>query len=287
MTRPSPVRRGVAAAVLVPLALLSFTACGGDDEQATDASSTTSASPSADPSESASSDSSSDTLEKGASISPSDFVAKLANGAENSTTAHITTTTSGGAADISGSGDVDYTSDPPSVAMTMKSGMLGNGDIDVRLVDGIIYMSIPSLTQGKFLKVDLSDPNNPLGSAFSSQLDPIASLKALGTAATSITYEGDEDVSGESLGHYAATVDTQKLFTAMGQEDLTKAPNLPDSIDYDIWLDDQDRLGQMKADMGSLGKTEFTVTDWGTDVDIQAPPASDVTTMPQLNSGAA
>ena len=37
-------------------------------------------------------------------------------------------------------GDVDYTTTPPEMAMTMTIAMLGGGKIEVRLVDGVMYM---------------------------------------------------------------------------------------------------------------------------------------------------
>jgi hypothetical protein len=41
-------------------------------------------------------------------------------------------------------GDVDYSATPPEMAMTMTNAMLGQGEIEMRMVDGAMYMQMPS-----------------------------------------------------------------------------------------------------------------------------------------------
>ena len=61
------------------------------------------------------------------------------------------------------------------------------------------------------------------------------------------------------------------------------AEEMPDTVQYDIWFDDEDRFAQLEMDfpvMDQQGSMEMTVDDWGTDVSIEAPPADQVTEMP-------
>lgn len=264
MSRPALVRRGLVAAAL-PLALASLTACGPNDDTAAPAASG-SRSPSA-----ASSDSASESPSAGETVPPGDFVERFQSGFDKTTTAHETMSLSGGSASLSGEGDLDYTQDSPEMAMTMTSGMMP-GKAEVRLVDDVFYMRVPQMTGGKFLKMDLNDPNSPFG-ALGSQLDPQEALKTFSRGIESVTYVGDED----GLGHYRVEVDTKKTLAGMKAGPGAPQTGLPDKLEYDVWLDDQDRIAKLTVDLGQAGTMEMKLSDYGKDVSIEAPPASQVT----------
>jgi len=175
----------------------------------------------------------------------------------------------------SAEGDADYTKSPPELAMTMTMDSLG-GDVEVRLVGGTMYMK--SATFGdKWISIPLDDPNSPLG-AIGSQLDVTKQIEVFADAITSATYVGPEDVDGESLDHYTATVDTEKLL-----QNLPSAPagqaELPDTLTQEWWFDGDGLIRKFSQDIGGSA-TVMTLSDWGEDVDIEAPPADEVTTMP-------
>lgn len=195
------------------------------------------------------------------------------------TTAHVTMTADLGAAGSTrGEGDADYSADRPAVAMTMSSDMMPGGDgMDVRLVDGVLYLDLGALSKDKFWKLDLDDPDSPFG-AMGAQLDPQSSVGLLEKGLESVTYVGDED----GLAHYEATVDPEALRDAMGPTGAARGADLPNSFDYDIWLDDQDRVTKLTSTMGDLGSVEMTMSDFGSDVSVEAPPADQVTEMPDL-----
>ena len=159
---------------------------------------------------------------------------------------------------------------------------------EIRYVDGVFYMSMGQLTSGKFWKLDPADPASPLGDLGSmlDQMDPTAMMKKLEPAIDEVTYEGAEDVDGRSLDHYELTVDGAELGkatevppAAMGQ--------LPDSITYDLWLDEEHRMAQATMELPVQGMTtnlDMTVEDWDKDVSIEAPPADQVTDMPDMGA---
>ena len=60
------------------------------------------------------------------------------------------------------------------------------------------------------------------------------------------------------------------------------AAGLPATVDYQLWFDGDGNFAKFSVDMGATGTSEGTFSDWGTKVDIQAPPASDVTSMPGM-----
>ncbi|WP_028636857.1 LppX_LprAFG lipoprotein [Nocardioides sp. URHA0032] len=275
--------RRTAAATIAVLALGGLAACNSDDK-------TTATDPSASDSSTGAALASS--LSEGDTVDPAEFVQTVEDGVKASTTAHMTMDISAGAAGkITAEGDVDYTSTPPSMAMTMTlpAAAAAAGDMDIRMVDGVMYLSIGQLTQGKFWKIDPSDPNGPLAAMgmdkMMDQMDPGKALELMKGGISKVTYVGAED----GLDHYALTIDMKKMMASMGA-DLPEAAQsqLPDSVTYDLWLDDQNRFTKMSMDNlpmgGSDASMEMTVSDWGKAVDIQAPPADQVIKMPDLGS---
>ena len=97
--------------------------------------------------------------------------------------------------------------------------------------------------------------------------------------------EGVQDVDGETLDHYTATVDTKVLLEDLPTE-AQGSSGLAPTVDYQMWFDQDGLIRKFSVDMGaSVGTSEGTFDDWGTDVDIEAPPASEVTTMPTGAAG--
>jgi hypothetical protein len=270
MSRPV-LRRAVAAAVL-PLALASLSACGSDDsDKAGDTSSSSSSS--------SSGGSTADTPSAGETVDPADFVDRFQNGFENTTTAHETMTMSmGSRGSMTGEGDIDYRDGSPAMDMTMSIDQAG-GDVQVILVDNVFYMKAPGMGGDKYLKMDLDDPNSPLGS-LGSQLDPQEALKSFGEGVKTVTYVGED--GGED--QYTVTVDTAKMLDSLGEDAAGAAgAGMPDEISYVVWLDGEDRVTKMTIDLGKTGTMEMELSDFGKDVSIEAPPADQVAEMPSMD----
>lgn len=280
MTRLITLRRTLAATAVAPLLATGLVACG--DDPGTSASGQTGQ-------VALSSD-----LSEGDTVDPAEFVKTVEDGITSSTTAHMTMDiTAGSAGKVTAEGDVDYTSTPPSMAMTMALPAMAGGDsagaMDIRMVDGVMYLSMGQLTQDKFWKIDPSDPNGPLASMgmdkMMDQLDPAKALEQMQDGISKVTYVGAED----GLDHYELTIDMKKMMESMGGSLPPEVQSqLPDSVTYDLWLDDQNRFTKMRMDDLPMGGTdasmEMNVSDWGKDVTIEAPPADQVTDMPDLGS---
>ena len=267
--RPLVVRRLVAAAVL-PLAVTGLAACGGDEEAGSDSGSG---------SEVFGGDGAAEELEPGQEVKTEDFVEILETSFEEATTSHMKMTTSNAAGDMTAEGDADYTADPAEISMTMSGGMLGGEEMQVIMVDNVMYMKSPSLGE-KYMKIDLADPNNPLGGAFTEQLDPQAMLRLVEDGLQQATYVGEEEVDGATTDHYSAVVDSQTIIEGMGQE-IPQGVELPETITYEMFFDEDGLYRRIDVDMGgALGKVDMSFTDWGKDVSIEAPPAAEVTDFP-------
>ncbi|WP_295657571.1 LppX_LprAFG lipoprotein [uncultured Nocardioides sp.] len=276
--RTSHRRRLAVAGAVLPIALVSLAACGSDEggDSASDASS---ASASADTGESPAESSESPSAAAGEEVDPAEFVAEYKAAFEKSSTAHMTLQTDGDAS-FTAEGDIDYSTTPPTMAMTLSGAMAGEG-LDMRLVDGIFYMSVPN-GDGKFYSFDLEDPNNPLGSDFTKQLDPATAFDSFEDAITSVTLVGEEDVEGEQMRHYSVVVDSEKVTGPLAGGGAGGA--LPKELAYDVWLDGDGLFRKMESDLGPTGTLTMNIDDWGKEVSVEAPAKDQVTTMSGMPS---
>lgn len=190
---------------------------------------------------------------------------------------HITMSMTG-IQSLTGEGDVSYAGDNTAMQLSMTMPQLGTGEVEVRLVDGVIYMAMPPMTpEGKFIEFDTNDPNSPFGDLGGiTQGDPMSTFEAFEAGLRKVTYVGEEGVDGEDMDHYVLSVDARKAAKAQGTE---LPPGAPDEVSYDLWLDDEDLMRRMEFTQGTGGMT-MTMSDWGKPVSIEAPPASAIMQMP-------
>ena len=274
------VRRALATAAATAT-VLALAGCGGDDETAADkSSSTSSASDSSGPADASTGDSGdseaaeeSEAAASGEEVSGDEFAGLLNDAVDKATTAHVTMDL--GETVGSGEGDADYTKAPPEIAMKLRVDALG-GDIEMRLVGGTMYMKSPT-SGDKWIATPLDDPNSPLA-ALGGNFDMKEQIELFADAVTSATYQGAEDVDGESLDHYTATVDTEKMLQNLPSAAAGQA-EVPKSLTQDWWFDSDGLIRKFSSDLAGA-TTVMTLSDWGEDVDIEAPPSDEVATAP-------
>ena len=138
---------------------------------------------------------------------------------------------------MTGYGDVDYTAKPPNMQMSME---LGPQTVGMLLVDKIMYVE-SSQAPGKYIKFDLDDPANPLGSRALRAARPRRLRRGL--------HEGRHvgDVVGQrgrrrpdTLDRYELTVDTTKL----ADDGTGSSAALPPEVTMVVWLDDEGRMAK-------------------------------------------
>lgn len=272
MRRSLTLRRSLAALAL-PLLLGGLAACGSDDEGADPASSSSSSSESEESTE----------TEAGSEVDQAEFVDTMKAGIKASTTAQMTMQMDMGGQGINADGEVDYTTTPPQMAMTMESPAAAGESIEMRMVDGVMYMNMGQMTNDKFVSFDLSDPANlpPGMDQLTGTMDPLAAFDSFEDGVQSVVFVGDEDVDGEQLGHYEVKLDTSKVEQF---KELPTQAELPKTVSYDLWLDDENRTRKMTMEMAMAGapvEMEVEFTNWDEPVDIAAPPASEIVEQPQ------
>jgi hypothetical protein len=266
-------RRALGATAIV--LALGLTGCGGDPEQAaedTPTSESTTAAESESPAD--------DAAAEGEQVDTSAFVQDMAAGVEASTTAQMSMSVDAAGQGMQADGQIDYTTDPPSMQMqmTMPGMSSGKEPLDLRMVDGVMYMNMGPMTQGKFFSFDLSHAKNlpPGMSGMTEQLDPLAAFSEFEDAISSVTFVGDEDVDGEQLAHYTVVVDASAVKSFQG---LPAGADAPEEFTSDLWFDDQFRVRQMVTSVDAGGQpvaVEMQLSSWDEPVSIEAPPADQV-----------
>lgn len=283
MRRTTLIRRAAAAGSAFALVLaVSSCASGGKDQAAeptpaSDASSSSAASddPGTDQSETTGSEDGADVRDE--------FLKRLESGISGATTARVNMRLESGGSGFAAKGQIDYTTDPPSMSMSMSMAELGNQKMEMRLVDGVMYMNMGALSGNKFVAFDLSDPNSPLGDTqeLRDSMDPLKSLEGFDKGLEKVVLVGQDTIDGDPVDHYRLTVDTK----AMAPEMQGQTADLPRKLDYDLWMDAQDLMRKMTMDVPGSTVT-MTMSDWGKPVSIKKPPAGQIADLSSLGGAA-
>ncbi len=213
---------------------------------------------------------------------------------------------------------------------TMNLGSLiptagANAAVEIRLVDGAMYMDMASflkalssaadgldlgslLGDAKWLKVDagqLGSANSP--AQYTQYLEYLRGVSNGG-----VTTVGHDTIRGVDTTHYRADIDVAKAIAAererlakmspmmrqLMEKDLDALAASDAPMHADVWIDDHDMVRRFKMDMPALkvpvsGRTveesvsaQIDLYDFGTPVDVQAPPPSEVRDLSQLLNGA-
>lgn len=183
-------------------------------------------------------------------------------------------------------------------AMQMTMSMPGLGEMEMRLVDGIFYMKMPAeLTGGNaakpWIKIDPNDPSNPLAQQMDGAMgtvekaDPRKMLEQLAQSGTIKDVKADS-INGEDAKKYTIEVELAKLgednnlgIDPTAVKELEKAG--VKTITYDVWVNDDNLPLRFVTEMQVMGQNvevQADYTDWGTPVEVEAPPASEIGEMP-------
>lgn len=230
-------------------------------------------------------------------------------GTEKSKSAKFTMETAMSGISMKGSGQASYANDNPQMSLTMD--MMGM-QIEMRLVDKVIYMKMPENLRSQqgitkeWVKVPLDDPAaaKAFGGADINELmkqnDPSKMLEQLKTAGT-IKKSEKTTLDGQAANHYSVDLDFAKMKDLMPSgipaeaadqlkgknfiipmELFVNSDNLPLKIEMDMGpmmkaLVGDSPQGQKLGEMKMIAK----YSDWGSPVNVQAPPADQVGEMPK------
>jgi hypothetical protein len=224
---------------------------------------------------------------------PASNIAELVEqmSASEASSAHVEITYSGKLAKTSGldasttTADIAYGGSVQESTMHMSMAVMGM-DVDMILVDGIMYLGMGELSDDKYFSISLEEmAKDPSMSAMLDTLDSIDAAaygEMVADAVTSFEHTGTEQVAGVDADVYTMTVDPTKIDgAALGFDEAMVDPMLDEvgemTVVYTIGPDGlplkTDNI--MKVD-GQKLITESTFSAWGEPVDVEAPPKADV-----------
>jgi hypothetical protein len=291
--RLTPLSRRLGTAALVLTIGVGVSACGNDAGSSDSSSSSSDESTGADTDDAtdgatdAASDAADDTSSDAslAELSSEDFYPSVMAALRDAGSFTFTTTsdTAGQAQEMAG--QARFTDN----GVEMKATGTGAQAMELILVDKAMYMKSPAFGSGdKWLKIDLSDPNSLFG-MIGKATDPEVMFKAM-ESPKKLELVGSEDVDGVATNHYRITMDPTQYLKAM-EFPAAMADMLPQELVTDMWVDADNlprkfsQTVEVKAAGGgtpTTSTTEGTYGDFGADVEIEAPPASQVTEAPGM-----
>ena len=221
-----------------------------------------------------------------AELSAEDFYPTVIGALSDAETFAFETTTDVGGQTTSVTGQGRYTDG----GMEMKASSTGAQAMDMILVDQVFYMKAPQLGLGdKWVKFALDGPGGSLFGMLAKATDPESMFKAMETPKR-LEVVGTEEINGVATNHYRITVDAADYVEAM-EFPAEMASYFPDEFVSDMWVDGDGRPHkysqtiEIPAQDGGKSTTstnEGTYHDYGIEVDIEAPPASEGTDAPAL-----
>ena len=291
--RLTPLARRLGSAALVLTIGAGATACS--DDSAAEPDSTSSATDeTGDTGDDSGEEASGDSTEEGteaasgevAELSAEDFYPEVMAALEQAETFSFTTTTSSSAGQAQTmTGEARF----GDGGMDMSASSEGAQAMEMILLDQTMYLKSAGLGDGdKWVKIDLSDPTSLYG-MLGKATDPEVMFKAL-EAPKELELVGSEDVDGVATNHYRITLDPAQFMKAMQFPD-SMAGLLPDELVTEMWVDADNlpRKFTQTTEAPAMGgakpttsTTEGTYSDFGTDVEIEAPPASEITERPGM-----
>ena len=244
-----------------------------------------------------------DNSDSGAAAKPSDAAGKsptqVVQATNKNTTeagsARVKITTSvsakGQSQTVSGSGVMDFADGESKLAMEQSGQRL-----EQRVVDGVIYQKPPKgqggLPGGKsWMKIDVEKLRTS-GAAGNSQVsdpsDSFAYSKAL--SGKDVKKVGTESLGGVRTTHYKVGLDIDKLAKGDAAQAKKLREQLGETVPVDLWIDGKGLTRRQQIEMtaqptggakdsgsANQGKVEVVMdfSDFGTDVDVDAPAAGD------------
>lgn len=168
--------------------------------------------------------------------------------------------------------------------MEMTASSTGAQAMELVLLGKTMYLKSAELGTGDtWVKIDLSDPSSLFG-MIGRAVDPDVLFAAM-ESPEKLELIGTEDVDGVAAHHYRITMDPSEYLVAM-EFPAAMADMLPQELVTEMWVD-ADHLPRKFAQTievpsatgsaASSSTTEGTYSDFGAAVEIEAPPADEVT----------
>ncbi|HPU12619.1 MAG TPA: hypothetical protein PLQ19_02360 [Aeromicrobium sp.] len=220
-------------------------------------------------------------------LTKENFVERLSAAQLKAKSAQMKMTTSAGGSDMTMNGVVGIDEDVTKSKTKLTLDM-GTGKMEVRMVDGMMYLSMGELTGNKFIKIDLNDPKDPLRDQYGSladQADPEAQLKVFRDALVKFDNQGKDggQIDGVDTTRIVMVLDTSKVLKGKGDEATKALGQMPKELEYVIYVGPDDLMRRMTM---TVAKSDTTIdwSNWGEPVDVKAPSKDQITDASSLMS---
>lgn len=207
---------------------------------------------------------------------------------------------------IEAEGVIDY--ETGHGTMTMDMGALGipgapTGDAEMRMLGPVVYMKLPGNELGNrpWIKFDLEamgESGAPVPNLNPASNDPRGVLDALRGVSGEVQEVGEQSIRGVATTHYRATVDLEKA-----QEEVPKERREDfaafserlgiEDLPIDVWVDEEGRARRFAYEVATPASAEAPASqvdlvidlfDFGVEVEVKAPPESEVTDYGAIDS---
>lgn len=256
------LKTGAAAAAVVTMTALGLAACGGDDDKGDNGSGST------------------DTVGQTADteLTADNFFTEVLAAQQKAGSSHVTMTMEVMGQKITGEGDIAVGDTPADTAMQMTMAMGGLGEFDMRMVGTTMYMNLGPASENKFVEIDLTDENSPLGSQYGDlveNIDPASQLQQFEEAVIELEKTGESvEVDGVTAEGWALTLDPSKLESIA---DLGEAAGqLPQRLEYIMYVGPDNLPRRFIMDMAGA-EMSMDYSKWGEKVTIEKPSADQIT----------
>ena len=216
------------------------------------------------------------------------------------------------------SGDADVDQENQELEMTMDLGLMG-GEMDMVMADGVVYMRSPLFQDAgtEWVSLDPSKMSPEEAASFggfgAGTTDPSA-YAGLFAGVFKVEEAGEQDIGGVPTTHYTGTIDLTRVLENFGDVvgaevdgatkeqlemavDQFEALGIDDRIPFELWIDEDGlpRRQRISMDFGDLvpgaddASLDMTVdySAFNEPVEIDVPPASQVTDMTEAMGGGA
>jgi hypothetical protein len=185
---------------------------------------------------------------------------------------------------VTSSGAATYGPDLSDFGLTTSMDLGAGGEMTMLMVDSQVYLSLPP-EAGMPVNVPWITIDPDGADSLSQQLGVLA--ERLGSSAefqerflenaALITIEeiGSASVDGVDTTEYLMTVDVEDVADFLDLPEGEEAPF--DELTYTLWVDEDYLPRRLTSDLGGLGEIEMRFSNFGVDVEVEAPSVDEVT----------
>lgn len=215
----------------------------------------------------------------GSDLQQANFLTTVGDAQIKAKTSHVTMTMKMAGQSVTAEGDMRTGKEVKDSAVAMKMNMGGQGALEMRVVDGIMYMNMGPMSGNQFMKVDLNDTSSPLTQQYGNifeQFDSASQLKAYEKSLKSLTEKGDGGtIDGVNTTEWVLVLDPAKIAETTGVD----ATALPKDMSLTMFIGEDNLPRKVLSVMNAAGanvEMEMLYTKWGEPVDISAPPKDQI-----------